>query len=122
MDVPLCPSCVFSFQLCPIRGKTKIHGDNFPVPSSLYKVPNEGLNVSLGHKGAPLPTVCLPYITVPRNGQKRAQFREYKILKKSVLYLNEDGACFTLRITLLLRKKRHLLGVEILGEQAPLAP
>ena len=22
-------------QLCPIRGKTKIHGDIFPVPSSL---------------------------------------------------------------------------------------
>ena len=26
-----------------------------------YKGPNEGLNVSLGHKGAPLPTFCLPY-------------------------------------------------------------
>ena len=36
-----------------------------------YKGPNEGLNVSLGHKGAPLPTLCLPYITVPRNEQKR---------------------------------------------------
>ena len=36
-----------------------------------YKGLNEGLNVSLGHKGAPLPTLCLPYITVPRNGEKR---------------------------------------------------
>ena len=45
--------------------------NNFPVPSSLYKGPNEGLNVSLGHKGAPLPTLCLPYITVPRNQPKR---------------------------------------------------
>ena len=35
-----------------------------------YKGPNEGLNASLGHKGAPLPTLCLLYITVPRNGQK----------------------------------------------------
>ena len=26
-----------------------------------YKGPNEGLNVSLGHEGAPLPTFCLPY-------------------------------------------------------------
>ena len=36
-----------------------------------YKGPNEGLNVSLGHKGAPLPTLCLPYITVPRHEQKK---------------------------------------------------
>ena len=36
-----------------------------------YKGPNEGLNVLLGHIGAPFPTLCLPYITVPRNEQKR---------------------------------------------------
>ena len=36
MNVPICPLCVFSLQLGPIRGKKKkIRGDNFPVPSSL---------------------------------------------------------------------------------------
>ena len=30
-----------------------------------YKGPNEGLNVSLRHKGAPLPTLCLPYNCAP---------------------------------------------------------
>ena len=37
-----------------------------------YKGPNyEGLNAPLGHKGAPLPTLCLLFIPVPRNGQKK---------------------------------------------------
>ena len=34
MNVPLplgiCPLCVFSIKLCPIRGKIVIHWDNFP--------------------------------------------------------------------------------------------
>ena len=64
-----------------------------------YKGPNDGLNVSLGHKGAPLPTLCLPYITVPRNEQKKAHLGT-KILRTSVLFLNEEGACFTLKMTL----------------------
>ena len=40
----------------------KVQGDNFPVPPSLYC---ERLN---RHKGAPLPTLCPLYITVPRRG------------------------------------------------------
>ena len=86
-----------------------------------YKGLNEGLNASLGHKDAPLSTLCLPYITVPRNGQKKGHLGT-KILRKYVLFLTEEGTRFTLKMTLLLRKKGHFLGVEILGEQAPRPP
>ena len=62
---------------------------------------------------------CLPYITVPRNEQKNAQLGT-KILRKSVRFLNEEGACFTFKNdTFYLEKRRHFFGVEILGEQAP---
>ena len=65
----LCPYCVFSLQLCPIRGKTR---GQFSGSVVAIRAPNQGLNASLGHKGAPLPTLCLLYITVTRNGQNKA--------------------------------------------------
>ena len=63
MEVPLCPFCVFSFQLCmPHQGQNKDSRGQSPGSIvAIYKGPKEGLNVSLGHKGAPLPTFCLPY-------------------------------------------------------------
>ena len=42
--------------------------------------------------------------------------------RKSVLSLNKEGASFTLKITLFYLEKRQLLGVGILGEQAPPPP
>ena len=56
-------------------------------------------------------------LTVPCNGQKI--HLGTKILKKSVLFLTEEGACFTLKMTLFSYKKGALLGVEILGVQTP---
>ena len=47
------------------------------------------------HKGAPLPTLCLLYFTVPRQGQKFA-FRDLNI-EENALFLNKKGVCFTLK-------------------------
>ena len=116
------PILFLLFTSVPHQGpkKRKNHGNNFPVPSSLLLrtlIWRAKINAPLRHKGAPLSTLCLLYYYVLRNGQK-STFRD-KILRKSVLSLNKEGASFTLKITLFLLRKGHLLGVGILGEQAP---
>ena len=87
-----------------------------------YKCPIcERLNAPLlRHKGAHLPTLCLLYITVPRQGQKNA-FKDLNI-EENFPFLNKKGACFTLKGPFLLRKralftekKGHFLGVGYLG-------
>ena len=42
----------------------------FPWFRHLYKGPNEGLNASLGHKGASLSTLCLLYNNCAPSGAK----------------------------------------------------
>ena len=45
------------------------------------------------------------------------------ILRKFVLFLTEEGACFTLKMTVTFYlEKGHFWGVEILGVQAPRPP
>ena len=84
------PIYVFSLQQCaPLGAKQRFTG-TISRFRRRYKGPNKGLNASLGHKGAPLPTLRLLFITVPRNGQKRAHLGT-TILRKSVLFLTEDG-------------------------------
>ena len=63
--VPIKALCVSSlFNCAPSGAKQRLAGTIFPFRHR-YKGPNERLNVSLGHKDAPLPTLCLPYITAP---------------------------------------------------------
>ena len=67
-----------------------------------YMGPNKGLIASLGHKGAPLPTVCLLNITVPRNGEK-STFRDKNIWGNRSISSPKKGHVFLLKWPFLLR-------------------
>ena len=98
-----CPFAHFVSSLyncAPCRGKQKFAG-TISRFRHRYKGPNTWrAKFPIKHKCAPLPTLCLLYVTVPRNGPKKAQLGT-KILRKSVLFLNKEGACFALKLTLL---------------------
>ena len=102
-------------------------GMNVPLPSGscplcaciLHKtVPH--YRGQKGHKGAPLSTLCLLYITAPRN-EKKSTFRD-KNVEEMPFSSTKKGACFTLKGHFSLRKKGTFWVLEILGVQAPRHP
>ena len=64
MEVPLCPLCVsppYNITV-PHQGQNKDSRGHLSGSVVAIKGPNEGINASLGHKGAPLSTLCLLFI------------------------------------------------------------
>ena len=72
------------------------------------------------HKCAPLPTVCLLYVTVPRNGQNNT-FRDRNI-EEICPFPQQRRGMFCFKNYTFNWEKGHFLGVGIIGEQAPPAP
>ena len=89
--------CVSSLYNCaPLGAKKKRFPGTISRFRRRYKGPNyEGLNVPLRYKCAPLPTLCLLYVTVPRNGQKSRILGKYVLTKKGhVLLLKQNMPLF----------------------------
>ena len=92
-----------------------------------YGGPKVKAKCPLGHKGAPLPNLCLLNNNCAPSGAQFA-FRDLNI-EENALFLNKKGACFTLKGHFLLRKKgtfhlekRALLGSWIFLGGAPPPP
>ena len=121
--MPLCPFCVFSLQLCPIRGKTKITGQ---IPGSIVviKGPNknyEGLNAPLRLKGAPLPTLCLLYNNcAPVMGKK--QHFGTKYWGNLSFSSTKKGHVLLLKWHLWVRKKGTFWVLKFCGSKRPPPP
>ena len=103
----MCPFAIlcllFTTYFAPSGAKKKRFAGMISRFHRRYKGPNyEGLNAPR-HKCAPLPTLCLLYVTVPHSGQRKSTLWDKNIEEICPFpQLNKEGACFALKIALLI--------------------